>query len=55
LAAIGSGGPFALSAARALTRHTGMDKRAVAEESMRVAGELCVYTNDQLTIETIDR
>ncbi|WP_029894538.1 ATP-dependent protease subunit HslV [Desulfohalovibrio reitneri] len=55
LAAIGSGGPFALSAARALTRHAGMDKRSVAEESMRVAAELCVYTNDQLTIETIDR
>ncbi len=51
--AIGSGGNFALSAARALLAHTALDARTVAEESMKVAGQLCVYTNDQLTVEVL--
>jgi len=51
--AIGSGGNFALSAARALLRHTSLSALEVAKESMRIAAELCIYTNDRLTIEEI--
>ena len=53
ICAIGSGGPFALSAARALLRHTELPARAIAEAAMKVAGEVCVYTNDNLTIEEL--
>jgi ATP-dependent HslUV protease, peptidase subunit HslV len=48
--AIGSGGPYALAAARALIRHGDLPAREVAEESLRIAGEICVYTNDQITV-----
>jgi len=51
--AIGSGGNYALAAARALIAHSTLDARAIAEESMRVAASLCVYTNDQITIEEL--
>lgn len=51
--AIGSGGNFALAAARALLAHTDLDARRVAEESMRIAASLCVYTNDRLVIEEL--
>jgi ATP-dependent HslUV protease subunit HslV len=51
IAAIGSGGNFALAAARALTRHTDLPARTVAEEAMKVAAEICVFTNDHLTVE----
>ncbi|MGQ0732416.1 MAG: ATP-dependent protease subunit HslV [Acidobacteriota bacterium] len=50
---IGSGGAFAQAAARALSRHSTLDARAIAEESMRIAAEICVYTNDTLTIEEL--
>ena len=50
---IGSGGPFALAAARALTKHTSLDARAVVEESMAIAAALCIYTNDRLVIEEL--
>lgn len=53
LLAIGSGGNFALSAARALVRHTGLSAREVVIEAMKVAAELCIYTNEQLTIEEL--
>jgi ATP-dependent HslUV protease subunit HslV len=53
LLAIGSGGNFALAAARALARHTGLSAREIAVEAMRVAGELCIYTNDRLTVEEL--
>ena len=53
LAAIGSGGNFALAAARVLVKHTQLDARAICEESMRVAAGICVYTNDQLTFEEL--
>ncbi len=53
LLAIGSGGNFALAAARALVRHTELDARAVAEASMRVAAEICVYTNDSFHFEEL--
>ncbi len=51
--AIGSGGNFALAAARALIAHTDLDARSIAEESMRIAASLCVYTNDTLVIEEL--
>jgi len=51
--AVGSGGPYALAAARALLRHTAMPARQIAEESLRLAGEICVYTNDQVTVEEL--
>ncbi|KAB2956460.1 MAG: ATP-dependent protease subunit HslV [Thermoanaerobaculia bacterium] len=52
--AIGSGGNFALAAARALLRHTALPAREIATEAMRVAAELCIYTNDRLTLEELD-
>lgn len=55
IAAIGSGGPYALSAARALSRHTALDAETVVREAMSVAGELCVFTNGHLTVETLRR
>jgi ATP-dependent HslUV protease, peptidase subunit HslV len=53
IVAVGSGGPFALAAARALARHSGLDARQIAEEAMRVASEICIYTNPNLTIEEL--
>jgi ATP-dependent HslUV protease subunit HslV len=53
LAAVGSGGPIALAAARALVRHTGMSAGDVARESLRIASEICIYTNDQIAVETL--
>lgn len=51
--AIGSGGNYALAAARALVKHTQLDAREIAGEAMRVAAEICVYTNDQITFEEL--
>lgn len=53
VAAIGSGGPYALAAARALMRHSDLDAASVAREAMAIAAEICVYTNDRLTLETL--
>jgi ATP-dependent HslUV protease, peptidase subunit HslV len=53
IVAVGSGGPFALAAARALARHSSLDARRIAEEAMRVASEICIYTNTNLTIEEL--
>lgn len=50
IAAIGSGGNYALSAARALDKHTDMAPRKLVEESLRIAGELCIYTNTNIKI-----
>jgi ATP-dependent HslUV protease subunit HslV len=52
-AAVGSGGPYALAAARALLAHTELSPRRIAEEAMRLAGEICIYTNQNLTIEEL--
>lgn len=52
--AIGSGGPYALSAARALMRHTEMDAKHVATEALRIASEICVYTNSEIVIEELE-
>ncbi len=53
VAAIGSGGPFALSAALALVRNTKMTAREVVEESMKIAARTCIYTNDNIVYEEI--
>ena len=53
IAAIGSGGPYALAAARALTANTDLDSESVVRESMRIAAEICVFTNDNLTLESL--
>ena len=53
LIGIGSGGNFALAAARVLVKHTQLEARVIAEEAMRVAAGICVYTNDQLTFEEL--
>lgn len=51
--AIGSGGNYALAAARVMIKHTELDAHTIAEESMRTAAAICVYTNDQLTFEEL--
>jgi ATP-dependent HslUV protease subunit HslV len=53
IVAIGSGGAYALSAAKALAQHTSLDARAIAEHAMRIAGQICIYSNDTLTIEVL--
>ena len=53
LIGIGSGGPFALSAARALVGHSELDAKAIVTEAMRIASGICVYTNDHITVETL--
>jgi ATP-dependent HslUV protease, peptidase subunit HslV len=53
ICAIGSGGPYALAAARALIKHTKMSAKEIAEESMRVASEICIYTNSNFTMEEL--
>ncbi len=53
LIAVGSGGPYALAAARALLRHAEMDAGGLALEAMRIAAGICVFTNDAITVETL--
>ncbi len=53
IVAIGSGGPFALAAAKALARHSSLDARAIAQEAMTIAAQICIYTNHVITIEEI--
>ena len=53
VAAVGSGGPFAVAAATALMRNTKLSSRRVAEEAMHVAGKICVYTNDNIAYEEL--
>jgi len=50
---IGSGGPYALAAAKALATNTDLDARAIAERSMLIAAQICIYTNASLTIEEL--
>ncbi len=50
---IGSGGSYALAAARALLENTQLTAREIAEKSMRIAGEICIYTNDHITFEEL--
>src|SRR5215211_6409446 len=51
--AIGSGGPYALAAARALLQHTQLSAREIAERALQIAGEICIYTNQNIVIEEI--
>jgi ATP-dependent HslUV protease subunit HslV len=51
--AVGSGGPYALAAARALVRHSSLSARDIAEQAMTIAGEICIYTNSVLTVEEL--
>jgi ATP-dependent HslUV protease subunit HslV len=53
IVAIGSGGPFALAAARALAKHTSLSAREIAEQSMAIAADICIYTNHQVVVEEL--
>ena len=55
LIAIGSGGPYAQAAAKALLENTELDARAVVERALKIAGDICIYTNHNVTIEELDR
>ncbi len=54
LMAIGSGGPYAQAAARALLENTELEARAIVERSLRIAGDICIYTNHQVTVEELE-
>jgi len=51
--AVGSGGPYALAAARALTRHSNLSAKEIALEALNIASEICIYTNNNFTIEEL--
>ncbi|MDD4797294.1 MAG: HslU--HslV peptidase proteolytic subunit, partial [Eubacteriales bacterium] len=53
VAAIGSGGNYALAAARALQQNTDLPAREIAYRSLKIASEICVYTNDHITVEEV--
>jgi len=53
IVAIGSGGPFALAAARALVKHTELPAKDIVQEAMAIAGQICIFTNDQIVIEEL--
>jgi ATP-dependent HslUV protease subunit HslV len=53
IAAIGSGGPYAMAAAQALADHTQLPARAIAEEAMKIAGRMCIYTNEKFVVEEL--
>jgi ATP-dependent HslUV protease subunit HslV len=53
IVAIGSGGPYALAASRALLKYTDLSARQIAEEAMHIAGKICIYTNESITIEEL--
>jgi ATP-dependent HslUV protease subunit HslV len=55
IAAIGSGGPFALAAARALAAHSKLSPVEIVETSLRIASEICVFTNGNLTVEVVEQ
>lgn len=53
LIAIGSGGPYALAAARAMLKYTNLSAREIAEEAMQIAAKICIYTNDSISVEEL--
>ena len=53
IAAIGSGGPYAQAAAKALVRHSDLSAVDIVKEAMRIASEICIYTNDRIVIEEL--
>jgi ATP-dependent HslUV protease subunit HslV len=54
IAAIGSGGPFAQAAAKALSAHTELEPRTIVEEAMKITSRICIYTNESITIEELN-
>jgi len=54
IVAIGSGGPYAQAAAQALLKHTELSAAAIAEEAVRIAAQICVYTNENITVEVVE-
>jgi ATP-dependent HslUV protease subunit HslV len=54
IAAIGSGGPYAHAAAKALSEHTDLDARSIVEEAMKITSRICIYTNQSITIEELN-
>ena len=52
--AVGSGGPYALAAARALIKYSDLDATEIAKEAMKIAADICIYTNDRITVEELD-
>ncbi len=54
IAAIGSGGPFALAAAKALIQYSPLGAREIVQEAMRIASEICIYTNNQIVLEELE-
>lgn len=54
IAAIGSGGPYALAAARALMQNTDLSAKEIVTNAMKIAGSICIYTNDQLIVDTLE-
>jgi ATP-dependent HslUV protease subunit HslV len=54
ISAIGSGGPYAQAAARALSENTGLSAREIVEKAMKIAADICIYTNDNVTIEELN-
>ena len=54
IAAIGSGGPYAQSAAKALLDNTQMDPREIVEEAMKITSKICIYTNEEINVEELD-
>lgn len=53
LLSVGSGSPYALAASRAMMKHTSLSAREIAEEALRIAAEICIYTNDDVIVEEI--
>ncbi|HZA13765.1 MAG TPA: HslU--HslV peptidase proteolytic subunit, partial [Myxococcaceae bacterium] len=53
IAAVGSGGSYALAAARALVEHSNLDARQIVERALQIAAEICIYTNDRLAFEEL--
>jgi ATP-dependent HslUV protease subunit HslV len=53
LLAVGSGGPFALAAARALVRHSGLGAKEIAREALAIAASICIYTNAEIAVESL--
>ncbi|HZX35900.1 MAG TPA: ATP-dependent protease subunit HslV [Thermodesulfobacteriota bacterium] len=53
VAAIGSGGPYAQAAAKALLRHSNLGAKAIATEALKIAGEICIYTNEEISVEEL--
>ena len=53
IVAIGSGGPYALAAARALLQHTDLSAKEIVQQSLKITADICIYTNQNISIETL--